>query len=231
MQHWTAVSFGCVMRRALETLPVGVTLALLWLLVLPAPADAQADAARRPPGEVLYRLQPGDSPWSISEAYLLGMHLWPRVVRRNGFAGNATRLPLGTLVRIPEAWLRRRDVPATVLATVDAVFIMAAGGSRRAATARALMQAGERLTTSEVGSATLQLHDGSRVLVRPDTEVELTASHRPIELPGAPAVPDPARDAAGSTLDVQLRLLRGALENMVERLNAAGRGGCRAWPC
>ena len=199
---------------------------LIWLAALmlaPLAAGAQAPQERPPPGEVVYRLQPGDSPWSISESYLLGMQFWPRIVRRNGFAGNATQLPPGTRVRIPQAWLRRRDVPVTVLATADEVVKTAPGGSRHAATAGTLLQAGDRLTTSNVGSATLRLDDGSRVLVRPATEFELTASNQPIQLPADTVEADPAPDAAGSTLEVQLRLLRGALENVVQRLNPAGR--------
>ncbi len=178
---------------------------------------------RRQPGEVLYRLQPGDSPWSISADYLADMQFWRRIVRRNGLADSATRLPPGTVVRIPQAWLRRRDVPAVVLDTAADVFVTTPNGQRRTASTGLQLQAGDRLATSNIGGATLQLDDGSRVLVRPATELELTVSTRPIQLPGDLQDPESGSEPSGSTLEIQLRLLRGALENVVQRLNPAGR--------
>ena len=208
----------------------GQALRIALLAIVPGTSPLVASGQTRPgkaadAGEVVYRMQPGDSPWSISETLLSDMAFWPRIVQRNGFGSRAAQLPPGTLVRIPQAWLRRRDVPATVLAVVDDVVIAAVDGTRRAAEPGASLLVGERLSTSNIGSATLELHDGSRVLVRPSTDVELGTSNLPIALDpetGASLESGPA-PASGSMLAVQLRLLRGALENAVQQIGPAGR--------
>ncbi len=203
-----------------------IVLLAIWLALLPLGGGAQTRPGQSADAdEVVYRMRPGDSPWSISETLLSDMAYWPRVVRHNGFSFRATQLPPGTLVRIPQAWLRRRDVPATVLTVVDDVVIAAVDGTQRAAAPGASLAVGERLSTSNVGSATIELHDGTRVLVRPATDVELGASNLPIVLDpdtGAPLEPAAAPDR-GSMLAVQLRLLRGALENAVQQIGPAGR--------
>ncbi|MEO8247999.1 MAG: FecR domain-containing protein [Burkholderiales bacterium] len=186
--------------------------------MLPSPAAlAQGNSPTGP--EIVYRMQPGDHPWGIAERYLDGMHNWRRVVRLNGFV-DSTRLPPGTPVRIPIDWLQREPVPLTVLTQFDEVEIIAADGSRRAAAPGSVLLTGDRLVTSDIGSATLGVGNGSRVLVLPASELELTDASRPIEVPGAEVSGDPSQL---SPVGVQLRLLKGAIEGAVRRLTPAGR--------
>ena len=200
--------------------PLGAIVAHAFLflgLFSAALADAQT---RRPPGpEVVYRMQIGDNPWDITERYLRGFEYWQRIVRLNGFA-DSTRLPPGTRVRIPQAWLQREPVPVTVLTTFDEVMLVAADGVRRVGKPGSVLKPGERLVTSAIGSATLGVENGSRILVRPGTHLALAEASRPIDLPDSVA---PDESSGLSPVALQFQLLRGAIESAVRRINSSGR--------
>lgn len=201
-------------RAKLLFLPIAFA-ALAASLPVPA-ARAQGHSSAGP--EIVYRMQEGDHPWAISERFLISMEYWRRVVRLNGFV-DSTRLPPGTAVRIPIDWLQRESVPLTVLTQFDAVEIVATDGTRRAAEPGSVLLAGDRLVTSDAGTATLGIENGSRVLVLPNSDLALTQASRPIEVPGAEA----DESTPLSPVGVQLRLIKGAIEGAVRRVSPTGR--------
>ncbi|HRO59024.1 MAG TPA: FecR domain-containing protein, partial [Burkholderiaceae bacterium] len=193
---------------------------LLWVLALSS-APAAAQHARAPAGgEFVYRMQPGDNPWDLSERLLDGMHRWQPLVRLNGFSEPTSLLP-GTLVRIPRAWLRREPSHLTIESAYGAVSIATGDGVSRDAVAGSRLAAGMWLRTAANSSATLSAADGSKILVLPESEIVFTRLTQSIALTGAGFA-----GTADDTTDIEvgLLLLKGAVENAVRPIAPGGRG-------
>ena len=79
---------------------------LLLAMVL-ATTTAQAQ-------EWLYTVRPGDNIWNIATDYLANMNHWPKLQALNGIA-DPERLPPGTKLRIPIAWLKTRPTVARIV--------------------------------------------------------------------------------------------------------------------
>ena len=150
--------------------------------------------------DFLYTVQPGDHPWNIAQRFLKGTSYGQQLSRLNRIA-NDHRLQPGTQLRIPSEWLKLQSSRVRFLAVQgDAVVIAGAAGSRAAVEGETL-PAGSSLRTGARSSTTLEFEDGSRVLVRQDTELRLVQSEQ--------------RVLSESRL-FNLELLYGALENIVK---------------
>lgn len=175
-----------------------VALLGLALLVDSAPARAADD--------YLYTLQPGDNPWNLSERFLRDMSYWPRLVAHNRIADDR-RLPPGSTLRIPRDWLRLRASALQLGAFTGEVQVdLGDGQGWRSAETGQRLAAGSRLRTPGGASAALQLADGSRVLVLPDSELHLRE----------------AAEVGAGALSLRIELLRGRLENAVHPMRASG---------
>ena len=150
--------------------------------------------------DFLYTVQPGDHPWNIAQRFLKGASYGQQLSRLNRIA-NDHRLQPGTQLRIPSEWLKLQSSRVRLQAVQgDAVVLSGAAGSH-AAVQGEILPAGSSLRTAARASATLEFEDGSRVLVRQDTEVRLVQSQQ--------------RVLSESRL-FNLELLYGALENIVK---------------
>lgn len=180
----------------------------LLLLCGAATATATATAAAAEAGalasDFVYTLQPGDNPWNLSERYLIDMSYWPKLVAHNRIADDR-RLPPGTQLRIPQAWLRLRSSLVQAEAVGDGVEWNSGEGWQPLRRGTQL-QAGHRLRSNHLGSATLLLADGSRLLLLNHSELRLVTAER----------------QTSGALHLRIELLRGRLENAVHPLREHG---------
>lgn len=172
-------------RRALSGLTVCIT-AFLYA--------GQAGA-----GDFAYVVRPGDNPWNLTERYLKDISYWPRIQKYNRIV-EPRRMRPGSRLLIPEQWLRLRTRSVTLDAVHGEVMLIGADGRSHPAEAGAQLGPGTRLLTGDSGSAALGFADGSRVQLRPDSELGVRRS---------------ADLAAGAGSTVQLELLRGSVDSLV----------------
>jgi hypothetical protein len=170
-------------------------------LVLQAVVATGAQAA-----DFLYTVQPGDHPWNLAERYLKRPALAQALRERNKI-DNDRRIPPGTQLRIPREWLKLESTQVTLLAVAGDTTLVLGKQAARAAVAGELLLAPSGLRTGPDGSATLQFADGSRVLVRHDSQLQLHTSQKSL---------------LGSASTVALSLLQGSVENQVTPVGHSG---------
>lgn len=176
--------------------PAGFLFRLLALLVLPMLASLASTAQA---ADFAYIVREGDNPWNLTQRYLKDLSYWPRIQRYNRIT-EPRRMQPGTRLLIPEGWLKLRTREVRLDAVQGDVVVIAADGRRSAAVAGQLLVVGTRVLTGEAGSAALAFSDGSRVQLRPGSELGVRQS---------------ADFAAGAGTWVRLDLLRGSLESLV----------------
>ena len=120
--------------------------------------------------ELSYRSQPGDHLTGIARRLLVGgasANNLRELIRLNGLR-QPDLLPLGTTLRLPPARLRYDATSAKVLSADAATR---ADGS--AISAGQTLQAGDSLATGPSGGVVLELANGTKVLIRPSSQVRL----------------------------------------------------------
>jgi hypothetical protein len=169
------------------------------LAFLAAPPACAAD-------DVSHEVRQGENPWTISTRYLRSMALWPRLVTYNRIP-DALRIAPGTVLRIPENWLARRRLPATVLAVNGDILLTDARGRQTRLKPGDALPEGTVLKTGAQQNLSLGLLDNSRVLVRSDSELRLESN---------------AEIALDRTRSILLDLRHGALESEVAKRSSSG---------
>lgn len=192
-------------HRFLTMLAHGV----LALLVAVWQPDGQAQTAAlhkapSPPGagsaEVQHLIVPGDTLIAIAAEYLNEPSEWPALQRLNQVR-NPRQLVPGSSLRIPVAWLRRGEFNAEVLFVQGECQWLPAGAKTAVPLAVGkVVQANDVLRTGPAASLTLRFSDGSRLLVMPDSEMQVEQ----LFVYGRDAAPN-----------VQLRLNKGHAESHV----------------
>ena len=137
-------------RSGCRTATLLVLPAILMLAAFGAPAQSGASEA-----EFLYHAQNGDTLIGLGRRLLRDPLRWHDLQVRNHIA-TPRRIPLGTVIRIPYAWLRLS--PET--ATVSSVAGVAVHDGKPLVSGETLAQ-GSRIETGVDGSVTLDLADGS----------------------------------------------------------------------
>ena len=156
--------------------------------------------------DFLYTVQPGDHPWNLAERYLKSPSLAQALRQRNHIPDEYRILP-GTQLRIPTEWLKLESTQVTLLAAAGDTTVRQGNTPARAAVAGELLQAPSHIRTGADGSATLQFANGSRILVRRDSELQLQTSQT---------------RRLGKASIVSVSLLRGHVENQVTPLGDSG---------
>lgn len=142
---------------------------LAWVLLWSAGvAGAQAE---RVDADWRYRIQPGDTLITLTDAWLAPPRSW-RDLQQLNRVPDPLRLMPGATLRMPVAWLRREAGVA------EAVFARGQVTRQRGAASEALaagaqLQSGDRIRTGAQSSASLRFADGSRLLIPPDSDVSL----------------------------------------------------------
>jgi hypothetical protein len=163
---------------------------------------AAASAVTAAGEEFTYRVRPGDTLIGLAARLLLEPRRWPELQRRNAIA-DPRRMPRGSAVRIPYAWLRISRQAARVTDRSGTVRV-----DGREVAVGALVEAGAAIETGADGALTLEMADGSVMTVQPATRLSIERLQR---IDGA------AADEA------VLQLERGKVESQVRPRGDMGR--------
>ncbi len=155
--------------------------------------------------DYIYVVQAGDSPWNITTRYLKSIDHWPQLQQYNRII-SPEAIPPGTQLRIPVGWLRSRGRPVRITDLQGQVEVLNRGVAQMLERGMTIVE-GSLLRTGANGSFTLQLPDGSRSLVGPDTELRLSAARQV---------------AASGGGQIKMELLRGYVENKVTDKRRSG---------
>lgn len=178
------------MSRPIES-PRRPLAALLLAAALCFPPVASGAAA-----EWIYVVRPGDNLWDFAAAYLNDAGLWRKLQALNRVR-DPLALPPGSRLRVPVAWLRVQPAPARVVAVRGSVVAGREDEAGAAATVGTRLGPGDAIRVPAGGSATVEMADGSRVLVEPGSDLAFDTV-----------------SAFGATgmVDSRLRLQRGGVE-------------------
>ena len=117
--------------------------------------------------EVIYSTRAGDTLIGLEKRFLTAPFGWKGLQSRNHISDPA-RMPVGSQLRIPEAWLRVEPRSARVLAVQGDVTV----DGRRLAVDETL-PGGSRLSTGDGAFVTLLMPDDSRLTVQPGSLARL----------------------------------------------------------
>jgi hypothetical protein len=156
--------------------------------------------------DFVYTVQPGDHPWNLAQRYLKNPAL-ALALRQHNHIPDERHIPPGTRLRIPNDWLRLESAQVRVAAVVGETRLVQGQTPARPPQVGELLQAPSALQTGATGSASLEFADGSRVLVRRDTELQLRTTQQ---------------RSLGKVSMVELELLQGSLENQVTPMGTSG---------
>lgn len=153
-----------------------------------------------------YRMRPGDTVWDLSGKYLRKDIPSQQLQAHNRIA-DPHRIPPGTLIRLPVAWLKVQPAKATVVGIHGDAAAVDAQGQRRKIVQGMALGIGTTLFTSADASLTLQFADGSRLLLHGGSELKLDKLS--------------AYGATGMT-DTRMRLPKGRTSSEVKPLRGSG---------
>ena len=163
---------------------------LLWLCM--ATASAQ---------EWSYRVRPGDTLWDLSGEYLKPDIAWQKLQAHNQIT-NPYSLPPGSTLRFPLAWLRMQPAKAKVLAVKGEARVEGLGSAAASVVSEGMeLGIGALLRTGKGASLSLEFADGSRLLLKENSELHLDRM---------------SRYGKSGMVDTHLRLQRGRITNTVQ---------------
>ena len=154
-----------------------------------------------------YRVRPQDNIWDLTSRYLKPDVPWQKLQAYNKVA-DPYHLPPGMTMRIPIAWLRLEPANATVVAVMGGAHVQRSSGAQpENVTPGMTLGVGAHLSTDHDASLTLQFADGSRLLMEPDSTLDLDQM-----------------SAYGRTgmVDTRLRLQHGRVINAVTPMTGVG---------
>jgi len=118
----------------------------------------------------LYPVQRGEHLWGLAERFLDGHKSYGKLQQLNRIR-DPKRIPPGSVLRIPLAWMRRVTSEARIVTVQGAVEIERAGAGTRAASVGDALREQDRLRTAPGAHAAIALPDGSQVRILGDSEV------------------------------------------------------------
>ncbi|MBT9493986.1 MAG: FecR domain-containing protein [Paucibacter sp.] len=124
------------------------------------------------PADWQYRIQPGDTLLTLTEAYLADGASW-RALQRINQVADPLKLQPGAYLRMPIALLRSEAGVAAALFTQGEVSLRRTGQAAEPLRAGAELRAGDVVRTGPQSSLTLRFVDGSRMLLAPDSQVAI----------------------------------------------------------
>lgn len=179
---------------------------LLTTLLIAVFAPAFSHAAPAAQADWNYRVRPGDNLWDLSARYLKPDIPWQKLQDYNRVP-DPLHLPPGSTMHFPVGWLRQAPLPARVVAVIGQATAQGQDGTQANAVAAGMsVSYGTTLVTQAEASLTLELADGSRVLMQGNSELVLDRL-----------------SAYGRTgmVDTRLRLKRGRISNDVTPLTGS----------
>lgn len=189
------------MHRQLAT-TIALALAAPLIALLPAGSGHAADEPT-----AVYTVAKHDTLIGLGRTVLVSSRAWPEVAQLNRLP-DPNRIWPGQQLTVPLRLLRSTALAATISQAQGDVR-----ANSQAVRAGDLLRQGDRLSTADASSAVLQLADGSRVLVAPDSEAELQ-EHRRYSLKN---VGSAAGNGEG-LFAASMRLARGSLELVASKV-------------
>ncbi|CAB3807360.1 hypothetical protein LMG28688_06534 [Paraburkholderia caffeinitolerans] len=161
--------------RAAARSPLACAIACaLALGLLPAVGRAEARKPNPQATEMaVYVTRPGDSLYDIATRYLRNPADWTKVARINRVSA-PRRLQPGTSLRVPVALLRQDHLSARVIATSGPASHAFGKGPMLPLVVGGTLVEGDRVQTGENGFATLELADGSHIVIPPGASLDLS---------------------------------------------------------
>lgn len=147
-----------------------------------------------------YRVRPGDTLWDLSGEYLKPGVAWQKLQQHNHIT-NPYSLPPGSTLRFPVAWLRAQPAKARVMAVKGKASVESAGKSPIAVSEGMELGIGSVLRTTQGTSLSLEFADGSRLLLKENSELHLDRM---------------SRYGKTGMVDTYLRLQQGRVTNTVK---------------
>ncbi len=163
---------------------------------------ASPHAATPSAADYVYRTQPRDTLIGIGRRLLKDPRQWRAVQTLNGVR-SPTRMPQGTVLRIPRDWLKQTAESATVTSVAGA-----ASSNGAPLAPNDVLPQGARIQTGEAGHVTLTLSDGSLIDLGPRSSLTL---EQLTQYPGT------------GRRDTLLQLDTGRVETQVKPQGEAGR--------
>lgn len=151
------------LSRSIRRPALGMVVALA--LLIPAIAAAQ---------EWLYPVKPGEHLWGLAERFLENHKSYAKLQQLNGIK-DPKRLPPGSVLRIPLAWMRRVATEARITALNGSVEIERPGIAARPAGVGDALREQDRLRTAPDAYAAITLPDGTQVRVLAGSEIAVEA--------------------------------------------------------
>ncbi|NIE69244.1 FecR domain-containing protein, partial [Burkholderia sp. Ax-1719] len=128
--------------------------------------------AHQPAETTIYVARSGDSLYDIAQRYLRDPADWTQLARLNRVSA-PRRLKPGTALRVPVALLRQDGLSAQVIATSGPASHTFGSGPQLPLIVGAKLVEGEHVQTGDNGFATLELADGSHLVIPPRTALDL----------------------------------------------------------
>lgn len=116
-------------------------------------------------------MQPGDTPSTVAQRYILPEHDW-RDVMRLARGHDPHRLPRGATLSIPRAWLRWKPERARLVSTRGTVTV-SIGGRRVTPAVGTVLDEGAEIATAASSFVTLALSNGSRIALPSQSRVRV----------------------------------------------------------
>lgn len=181
---WPAPAGPAMFPRARSPLSASAIACALALGLLPGAGRAEARKPHPQPAEMaIYVTRSGDSLYDIATRYLRNPADWTRLARLNRVSAPRHLQP-GTSLRVPVALLRQDHLSARVIATSGPASHAFGSGPMLPLVVGGTLVEGDRVQTGQNGFATLELADGSHMVIPPGASLEL-ATLRQTALTGA----------------------------------------------
>ena len=147
-----------------------------WLfatLLLAVFASTFVSSLAAAPADWSYRVRPGDNLWDLAARYMKPNVPWQNLQGYNQ-VGDPLHLPPGMTVHIPVSWLRLEPTPAKIIAIIGTAKVKTQGTTPAVTVTQGMSVGyGAELVTQADASLTLELADGSRVLMQSDSTLVL----------------------------------------------------------
>lgn len=116
-----------------------------------------------------YSARPGDTIWDIAQKHLIDFQLWDELRDLNNIQ-NPRRMPPGTRINIPLAWLKVDAANAAIeTVTGTAQIIRGADQSTAAAEVGNMLNVGDKLTTGDNANVAVRFEDQSLITIEPNS--------------------------------------------------------------
>jgi hypothetical protein len=147
-------------------------LACATVLAMPAAQAHEPHMHAAAPATVTYVTRPGDSLYEVASRYLRDPGDWVQLARLNNVSA-PRRLQPGTRLRVPVALLRQDGLSAKVIATNGPATHAFRNEPTLPLVVGSSLVEGDHVQTGPNGFATLELADGTHLIIPPETSLDL----------------------------------------------------------